>query len=742
MKKKTRNIITIIIIIFSLGFGLVLGGITWIIQETPDISDYKGSNETSFVYSDEEELITKLFTENRIYVPIEEMPEDLTNAIIAIEDTNFYVHHGIDLWGIARAVVTNLMRGRLAQGGSTITQQLARNALLSLQKTFYRKIQEAYLALQFERLYTKNEILEMYLNEILLGHSAYGVEAAAQQYFDKSVSELNLSESALIAGLPQSPNRYSPINNPERAKNRRNTVLNRMETLGYISEEEAEEAKNKEIELNTSDPDKTEVAPYFMSHVRNELREILIDLFGDEGPQMIYNGGLKVYTTLDIEMQENAEESVEEAIIEEPDGEHHVNENFIPTIEKSDTRGELQPQLSLVTIDPESGGIKSMIGGRGTDEFNRATQSKRQPGSAFKPFVYTTALNQDYSPASVINDMPVIIENDSNNSYIPRNFDHKYRGFVTFREALKESINIGAVKLLQEIGTGDVVETAESMGITTFEPEDYRETQYSLALGGMTAGVTPLEMASSYGVLANEGIKVNSFAIKKIKDKRGNVIYEANPQKQVVLPEESSYLMTDMLKSVVEDGTGINASLDRPVAGKTGTTNDNTNAWFVGYTPDLVTSVWVGEDNSKSMHYDQKDENGNYLYPEYGNEGYRVISSSEAATLWKNYMERITADQPVENFDEPDNITEEEIDPVTGLLPNDHTPQVITEKFREENVPDKTETLHGPVETVEICNESESLATNSCPSEVIEEYDFVEDSGIRINNEETKNINF
>ncbi|MFW5998180.1 MAG: penicillin-binding protein 1A [Bacillota bacterium] len=742
MKKKTRYIITTTIIIISLIIGLALGAITWIIQDTPDISNYKGSNETSFMYNDEGEVITKLFTENRIYVPINRIPDDLKNAIIAIEDTNFYVHHGIDLWGISRAIITNLMRGRFAQGGSTITQQLARNALLSLKKTFYRKIQEAYLALQFERLYTKREILEMYLNEILLGHSAYGVEAAAQQYFDKHVWELDLGESALIAGLPQAPNRYSPINNIEQAKRRRNIVLNRMEKLGYITSEEAEKAKEQEIELNTSNPNGTNTAPYFVSHVREELKRILINLFGEDGPQMIYNGGLKVHTTLDVDIQQKAEDSVEEALIQEPEGKYYTEENFIPRVKKSGEKGELQPQVSLVTIDPKTGAIKSMIGGRGNDKYNRATQAERQPGSAFKPFVYTTALKQGYSAGSIINDMPVVLEDGSNNSYIPRNFQHNYRGFVTFREALKESINIAAVKVLRDVGINEVINTAETMGISTLQEEDGRETHFSLALGGLTSGVTPLEMAASYSVLANEGIKIKPYTIKKVMDKRGNVIYEANPQKQVVLPKDTSYLITDMLQTVVKEGTGKNANIDRPVAGKTGTTNNHTNAWFVGYTPDLVTSVWIGEDGSSSMHYDQKDENGDYLYPEPGSNGYRVISSGEAATLWGNYMEKVTADIPTTDFNKPKNIVTEEIDPVTGLLPNEYTPETKKEIFREDNTPQKKDSLHGPVESIDICTESDALATSSCPEETVENYDFIKDSGIRINNGKTKRISF
>src|SRR6056297_2662966 len=297
MKKKTKAIFLItFLIIFALGTGAMLGAVTWIIQDTPDITNYKGSSEATMIYDANGELLTKLFKENRVYVPLERIPENLKNAIVAIEDTKFYVHHGIDFWGIGRAMLNNIMKGDLLdQGASTITQQLARNAFLSLEKTYFRKIQEAYLAIQFERMYTKSEILEMYLNEIFLGHSAYGVETASQQYFGKHVWELDLAESALIAGLPQSPNNYSPLNNPERAIRRRNVVLDRMHELGYITAQKAEEAKNAELDLNNGSESSQQLAHYFILYVRDQL----LDQFG---ASMVYSGGLKVYTTLDTKM--------------------------------------------------------------------------------------------------------------------------------------------------------------------------------------------------------------------------------------------------------------------------------------------------------------------------------------------------------------------------------------------------------------------------------------------------------
>ncbi|MFW6410047.1 MAG: penicillin-binding protein 1A [Halanaerobiales bacterium] len=714
--KKKQYIIAIIILVFALGFGMTIGALAWIIRDTPDISNYKGSGEASFVYSADGELLTKIYKENRIYVPLERIPEDLKNAIVAVEDTNFYVHHGIDFWGIIRALTTNILKNRTRpHGASTITQQLAGNAMLDRQNvSYYRKIQEAYLALQFERLYTKPEILEMYLNEIFLGHSSYGVETASQQYFDKHVWELNLSESALLAGLPRAPNFYSPIRNKEAAINRRNIVLNRMEELGYISEEEFEEAKDQEIKIKSSEPDQEDTAPYFVRYVKEQL----IDRFGS---QMVYNGGLKVYTTLDMDMQKKAEESVEEAL-----------DDYIPSVERDNSTDKLQPQLALSTIDPGTGAVRAMIGGRGNDQFNRATQATRQPGSAFKPFVYTTAIRQDYSTGTVINDMPMLArkEEGESKSLWPTNSQNQYRGYVSLRTALTHSINVAAVKTIQDVGISDTIDTAASMGINTIDKDNYSNDHLSLALGGLSRGVKPIEMASAYGVLANNGIRVEPYVIDQVKDNQDNTIYEAHSDKEIIMNEEDSYIMTDILKSVITNGTGWRANLDKPAAGKTGTTNDYTDAWFVGYTPDLVTSVWIGEDNPRKMVYDEKYDDGNYIYPE--GEEPRTISSAEAARLWGGYMRKVVEDRPNKDFQRPENIEEVKIDPVTGLLATEDTPNPRKEIFRAQNVPEEEDDLHGPVEKVKIDTESGYLATDNCPQGQVETQTFVEESGYRL----------
>jgi len=704
MKKKTKAIFLIsFLLIFALGTGAILGAVTWIIQDTPDISGYKGSSEATLIYDAEGELLKKLFKENRVYVPLERMPEDLKNAIIAIEDTKFYVHHGIDFWGIGRAMVNNIMKGDLLdQGASTITQQLARNAFLTLDKNYLRKIQEAYLAIQFERLYTKSEILEMYLNEIFLGHSAYGVETASLQYFGKSVDELTLAESALIAGLPQSPNNYSPLRNPELAIKRRNVVLDRMYELDYITKAERDQAKNAELNLDTVEESENEYrAHYFILYVRDQL----IERFG---ASMVYSGGLKVHTTLDPEMQELAEKTVN----------NKIENGFIPSFQNSQSEN-LQPQLSLVSLDVNNGAIRAMIGGRGTDQFNRAYQAVRQPGSAFKPFVYSTALIEgDYTTGTVINDLPMLASESGKGNDLsiwPRNYGDRYRGFINLNTALTNSVNVAAVKLIKDVGVKSVIDFTEKLGISTFTDSDGLADHYSLALGGLNRGVTPIEMASAYSTFANEGIYTEPHAITKVYDKHNKLIYEAQPKSKMVMSQEDSYLINSMLKSVVDNGTGRRAQMDRDVAGKTGTTNDYTDAWFVGYTSQIATSVWIGEDTRRSMEYDVK-----------------TVGSGEAAQIWGDYMREAVKDMPVVNFQMPENIIEVDVDPYTGLLANEYSPRIDVLPYKRGTEPTEKETLHGPVETVSVDTASGLLATENCPSDQVEERHYISDSGIRI----------
>ncbi|MFW6378061.1 MAG: penicillin-binding protein 1A, partial [Bacillota bacterium] len=636
----------------------------------------------------------------RLYVKLEEIPESLQNAFLAIEDRNFYDHHGIDLVGIGRALITNLIEGRRAQGGSTITQQLARSALLSQEKTYFRKLQEAYLALQFERLYTKDEIFEMYLNEIFLGHSAYGVEAASQQYFGKSVSELDLNESALIAGLTRSPNYYSPYNNMDEAVRRRGIVLNRMYQLDYLTEDQRNSAHESEIKLNSEGRKIDESAPYFVRYVRDQL----IRMFG---AQTVYGGGLEVHTTINLEQQKKAEESVQEAL----------DEGVIPSIDRETEIANIQPQFSTISIEPESGEIRAMIGGRGDGEFNRATQAARQPGSAFKPFVYSEAISQGKSPASLIEDIPrPSSDNGTTYEIWPVNFNHQYHGLVSLRQAISSSLNVAAVNLIEEVGVESTINTAEEMGISTFSSSDHYEDHLSLALGGLTKGVTPLELTSAYGMFANNGVWVQPHAIKEVKDRDGNVLYEANPEKRAVLDEEDNYLMLSMLQSVIKDGTGWRANLDREVGGKTGTTNNYTDAWFIGFIPELVTGVWIGEDSPRPMNY-----------PDVGR-----LSSGNAVQVWRKFMDKAIEDIPETDFDKPEKIVSLEIDPITARLPKDNNPRAIEEIFREDNTPSETSDFSGETKTVRIDRSTGQLATDNCPDDNIVSRQYLVESGIML----------
>lgn len=618
----------IILLIFTLiGFGISY--INLIIIQTPDISESHWKPiEATMIYSEDGKLLARLYKENRNYVSISKIPKQLQNAIISIEDNRFYEHQGIDLWGIARAFLVNIIHGDIVEGGSTLTQQLAKNAFLSNERTFRRKIQEAYLAIQLERKYTKKEILELYLNEIFLGHNVYGVQTAATYYFNKDVQDLTLTESALLAGLPRSPNYYSPYNNPKIAKQRRNITLRQMANYNYITETKAKKLQQKPIDLENGFQEKNP-APHFVRYIRKKL----INMYGVE---TVYTGGLKVHTSLNYEMQIKAQETIK-----------HAFKSYIPTPHKNQKQNSLQPQVALTTINPQTGHIKAMIGGRGKEnKYNRATQAYRQPGSAFKTFVYTRAIQEGFAPDSIINDVPTAYKVNSNQEkvWIPHNYSDKYLGTTTLRVGLAKSINVIAVKLLKKVGIKDTIKTAKRMGITSIiEKGRKNDHTLSLALGGLTRGVTPLEITSAYGVLANQGIKVEPTAILKVLDKDENIIFKNKPQQKIILNRKTAQSVNSMLKSVLSSGpqlwgTGRKANIGRPAAGKTGTTSNYTNAWFIGYTPNLVTGIWIGEDKPTRMEY------------KLHNNHTEIISSQEVSKLWGDYMQQILKNKPVKYF--------------------------------------------------------------------------------------------
>lgn len=609
-KHKSPTLIVIALVVFLVMItGAGLGFLTASIHTMPSLKGEIRPAASSQIFDVNGKLITTVHSvENRLPVPLSKVPKELQEAFVATEDARFFQHSGIDPRAIARAIFVNITGGGVSEGASTITQQLARNALLSQEQTLKRKIQEAFISLQIERQYTKAEILEMYLNQIYFGQGAYGVQTAAHVYFGKNVEELNLAECAILAGIPKSPNYYSPTGNLKAARERQGVVLDQMVRYGYLSPEAAAKAKKTEIKLVSRPAGSGGEASYFVDYVT----QLLIDKYGADA---VYKDGLKIYTSLDIDMQRAAEKAMAELPVYRTDG-----------------NGIKQPQGALVAIDPRTGYIKAMVGGRGNDQFNRAIMAERQPGSAFKPFVYLAAIEAGLTPATVLEDAPVNIA-----GYSPNNYDYKFRGPVTLRTALELSLNIIAVKLAHQIGPEKPLYYAAQMGISTLVLRGaVNDMNMSMALGGLTRGVTPLELASAYGVLANKGVRAEPMAILKVVDRNGKVLEQHQPREKAIVNERSAYLLTDMLRGVIIRGTGTNAFIGRPAAGKTGTTSDYKDAWFVGYTPDLVAAVWMGLDNDGNLK--------------------GITGADTPATIWRQFMRGALANVPARDFVRPHGI--------------------------------------------------------------------------------------
>lgn len=673
-----------ILVLLGTAAAFLVGCINTMPQFDPNVLEQQ--NATSTVYDTHGEIFARLHAEeNRLPVDLNKVPVELKQAFIATEDIRFYQHFGIDLRAIARAAWRIISR-RSFEGGSTITQQLVKNAFLTQEQTLKRKVQEAILALQVERRFTKDQILEMYFNEIYFGHGAYGVQAASRTYFGKDVSELNLAEAAFLAGLTKNPSRYSPFDAFENCQARQRIVLDNMVRAGYITEAEAEKAKNQPIQIRSVQGTTNRPAPYFVDYVISRLVENLLPHYGSEKAvyDAIYRGGLNIYTTLDPAIQQAAEKVLLDSL---PPGEKDKNQI-------------LQPQGALVAIDPATGDIKALVGGRNYNEtkFNRAVQALRQPGSAFKPFVYTTALTQGWSPGSVIDDAPTVY----NGKEWPNNYNHVFRGLTTLRTGIEGSINVMAVKLMEKVGVDNVISTTEKMGISTLVKSGaYNDRQLALALGGMTSGVSPLEMASAYGVLANGGVRMEPSPVKVVKDSMGNIIWERKVTPQTVLSPQVSYLMTDMLKGVITRGTGGSASIvGRPAAGKTGTTTGNNDVWFVGYTPDLAAAVWIGSD--------AKEEGSSTYLSRHG------IGSGLPAKIWGRFMQLALANTPVRDFTQPSGLVKVTVCNKSGLLPGNFCPteNLVTEFFVRGTEPTTPCDVHV---TATVCSETDELATEYCP---------------------------
>jgi penicillin-binding protein 1A len=586
------------------------------------------------VYDDNDELITELHVERRIFVPLAHIPQSLRDAVIATEDRRFYYHWGVDPIGIARAVVQNYRRGRIVEGGSTITQQLTKVLFLTPDKSLERKLKEALLALELERRYSKDRILEMYLNQVYFGHGAYGVEAAARTYFGKSVSELNVRESALLAGLPRAPSSYSPFEHGDLAKARREVVLRRMVEFGALKEADAKRLARSDLGLIPPERRRT-TGQYFLEYVQQSLE-------AKYGADLVFKGGLHVYTTLNPTMQLAAEQSLRDGLkaLEGRTAKARVGEH---------------PEGAVVTIEPQTGYVRAMVGGYDffRSEFNRAVQAKRQPGSAFKPFVYIAALEAGFTAATRIDDSPVSYAIGQNGqAWKPENYDRKFRGPTTLQQAIEESVNVVTVKLQERVGINKTVQVARRLGISSA-----LDLNLSLALG--TSDLTLLEITSGYGALANQGVWMPPTTIRYVTDAQGKLLEENVPEGKEALSPETAYVITHMLRGVVERGTGHAAKvLGRPIAAKTGTTNDYSNAWFVGFTPRLATGVWVGYDRPRSLG---RDETG----------------SRVAVPIWVSYMTKVLGDSPKDDFPVPDRVVVVPVD----LDPSNECVRVVPMAF-------------------------------------------------------------
>ena len=649
------------IILYFIILAAVLSGLfLQILTQLPNVETISifSPSETTEIYASDGTVLAKLHREeNRYVVPLEKISPMLQKAVVSTEDERFYQHRGIDFQGVLRAAVTNITKKRVEEGGSTLTQQLARNLFLTRKRSITRKIAEMVLALQIERRYTKAEILELYLNQIYWGHNAYGIESASLVYFNKHASLLSLAEAALLAGIIEGPERFSPYKNMEGAKFRQASVLSKMVELGMITEASASSAKMQPIALSTETPNKYKfVAPYFTTYIINQL----IDKYGE---YTVYNGGLRVYTTLDLNKQRIADEVVKKFIQEE--GETY---NF--------------SQAALVSLDPRTGYIRAMVGGASFEasEFNRAWQSKRQPGSSFKPYVYTAAMEVGVSPGFIIEDSPATYEVPADEwnpegKWEPKNFDEKYRGKVTVRQALERSLNIPSVRLCDKIGVGNVIDVAKRMGI---------KSPLKRALG-ITLGiseVTLLEMTSAYGVFANGGIRVEPTAIIKIEGPRGQLIYRHTIIEKKAITKNIAAVMVDMMQGVLLRGTGVRGNIDRPAGAKTGTTEEFKDAWFIGYVPQLVTGVWVGNDNNEPM------------------EGVTEVAVSPR--MWKAYMSSVLIDETIIDFPKPEGLVEETICLDSGKIPNAYCPgdRIVKATFWWNDKPTETCTYHPTTEAL------------------------------------------
>ncbi len=677
----------------------------------------KQTHLTSHVYDRYGNEIATLHGEqNRILVPLEKIPLYVRQAFIAVEDERFYKHIGVDPLAILRSLVANIRHGQWAgQGGSTITQQLIKNAYLSQEKTLIRKIKEAWLAMQMERKFSKDEILEMYLNTIYFSHGAYGIEAAANLYFNKSVDELSPAEGALLAAIPRLPNYYSPYVNYEGARQRQGMVLNKMAKLKFITEDQVLDLHQEVIEL--AEPQTKDFNyPYFLNYMlHHELIPILLELplFESRGEayDAVYTGGLKIYTTLDTTMQNLAEQMLNT----EEFFDHNLRVDMQKLREMVAERdfkdfpetafnenGVLQPQASLVVAKPSSGELLALVGGREYSKDNQTLRylSPRQPGSAIKPLlVYAPALEEGiFMPASIVDDAPFI-----RGEWAPENFKRQFLGLVTVRKAITESLNVPAVKIFAALGPQKGIMYGVKIGLSTLAPDD---ANLAAALGGLTQGVTPLDLAQGYAVLANKGVKVGLHTIKKVEDSNGKIIYERRPVPEMVLQPQTAYLLSDMLKDVVRQGTAAGLKADRPLAAKTGTSSENRDAFLIAYTPEIVISFWMGHDLPVT--------------------GQIKGGSSATFPLINAFLAEILPQMPPTDFNRPDGIVGPvEICNQSGMRPGRYCPKdrIVKDYFPLDRLPENICNKHI---VLNVCRSSGLLPGHACPPWEIEAWIFLQ----------------
>ena len=655
-KKKKGRGWKILLLVFLLVVFLVVGAAValyfTLIFDLPRLTTLKDYQPyiISEVYSDDEVLIGEFFIERRLIVPLSQMPKLLIKAFVAAEDARFFEHQGIDYWRILGAAFRNIEALEVVQGGSTITQQIAKSFFLTPERSITRKLKEAILAQRIESYLTKNEILYLYLNQIYLGEGAFGVAAAAKTYFGKSVQDLTLAECAILAGLPPAPNNLSPLRHPKKARERQLYVLHRMVERRLITPVQAIRAGAEEIRLRPKGPKGYHEAPYAVEQVRMYIEE-------KYGKEMLYKGGLKIYTTLNFRMQQVAQKAVLKGL-----------EEFEAREGKG--KGKSQIQGALIALDPQTGYILAMVGGRdfAASQFNRATQARRQAGSAFKPIVYAAALDKGFTPATVIVDEPFsYIDVPGKEPWEPQNFDREFWGPITFRKALTFSRNVVTVKIAQSIGIEYLIQYARNLGI-----KSKLEPNLSLALGA--ANVSLLEMTNAFGVFAAQGYRAEPILITRIVDKDGNILEEVEPSAIEVISPQTSYLITSLMQSVIQEGTGQRAkALGRPAAGKTGTTNDTRDAWFLGFIPQqLVAGAWMGYDIEKPL-------------------GTHETGAVAALPIWLEFMKEAVDGKVVENFSVPEGIVFTKTDAVTGEPVGPKQPaksgKVIFECFKEGTEP-------------------------------------------------------